>query len=853
MNKKIHFFLLIALLLLILYFCKNSIENYTSSLISFSNIENFGNQLIIQPDGSMNPENTTVSVLTYDSDLDSGVTQASTCSDDSSWKNKDKNCRNYSVSGSNCNDVGDDGRTADEACRVACDNCNTYREIKRRSPSAVEGAESPPYSQFEGSMDANMGGGEDSRQLINRMDELEQNFDEKLNVLLVGQGYDPEQLQDSLKETWTERLTDIQNSFTDSINETLRRTVTSEIQTELQPLTGQGGAIDELEGDIASLGTLIGTSDGGDVNTLNFQISQLRDITTEMNVPINCSEKVRSECDREPLCNFITGEEISSAKRNRDDLNELNDLSEQAGAGESPILIPNFQDATGREYSYLEDLDAEAGVCMSNPDSLEFTLVAMQTQQEINDATRTDELMSRFALVDSALETIDENVDRDLELDTSITGRIDNLVGAVWVSDDDAIGHGYYQYSVDEDIVDNEDDDFLCPNGDPPEDCSRGQGSNCCRISTISELSRSVGSIQDSLTNVEGSQDDLIDLLVDLNRGGVCINKNTSNLCDGSTPPTDEQLASIFINPKKNIGGEDMNEAEFNAAVEAGSFAADEGTCNQTDDLENTCEAHWRRGGPEGVARDNCNGTNSHNYRCIWHDDIDSASSGRANSCFPRMTDEECMGLGTTSASCSNDACEFTRRLITADMWDTAPLSNIPCEGGDPSEECIYFSGEGGLYEQDVALRAQLSDFQTDISASIDALRDEGSASAGETPQVLCGVGTTLNAEGTLCEMTAQTGVSEQADLSGLPQWKICNILPTESGEGGMFHCPGRVRDDGAANVPPCVTSCDLSCEIPLGQPGHGEGTGNYANPTDTMVARAGQATEEDQATCQPP
>ena len=109
------------LLIIIIYLSKDKL------------LEPFGNQIVIHPDTvELNPKETTFPVLTYDTDLDSGYTQASICSDDSSWRMGEKTCRDYSLSGSNCEDIGSDGRLAFDACKVACDNCNTYTEVKRR-------------------------------------------------------------------------------------------------------------------------------------------------------------------------------------------------------------------------------------------------------------------------------------------------------------------------------------------------------------------------------------------------------------------------------------------------------------------------------------------------------------------------------------------------------------------------------------------------------------------------------------------------------------------------------------------------------------------------------------------------
>jgi len=172
MNKKLHAFLLLSLLFLILYLCWDKMIDL---------VEPFGNQIIIHPDGSFDPQKTTISILTYDKGLDSGYTQVGICSDDNSWTNGEKTCRDYSLTGSNCDDIGSDGRRALAACKVACDNCLTYNEITRRLPSPIEDTEEPPYAQFESSdsSDSSGTGGGDFREVMNRLDEINQ----KLEIL----------------------------------------------------------------------------------------------------------------------------------------------------------------------------------------------------------------------------------------------------------------------------------------------------------------------------------------------------------------------------------------------------------------------------------------------------------------------------------------------------------------------------------------------------------------------------------------------------------------------------------------------------------------------------------------------
>lgn len=179
MNKKLHFLLFCLAVIVIIYLSKDKI------------FEPFGNQIVIHPDNaSFDPQETTFSVLTYDSDLGSGVTQVSTCSDDSSWRNGDKTCRDYSLDGTNCEDIGSDGRLAFDACKVACDNCNTYTEVKRRIPSPIEDTDEPTYAQFESSASdgGDIGsdiGGPDYREIIGKLDDLSG----KIDLIELRSGY----------------------------------------------------------------------------------------------------------------------------------------------------------------------------------------------------------------------------------------------------------------------------------------------------------------------------------------------------------------------------------------------------------------------------------------------------------------------------------------------------------------------------------------------------------------------------------------------------------------------------------------------------------------------------------------
>ena len=156
MKKSNHLFLFLGLLILILYLCKDKIEGW-------------GNQLII-PQFEF-------AILSPDQDINTGYIQERICRDDPEWKKGDKTCLSYAISGEDCFDIGDNGKTAFESCLVSCDNCPSSIKIKRRIPrvpSPVEDVEEPPYSAFESVGGAfGSAGGVDMRELYNKLDKLD--------------------------------------------------------------------------------------------------------------------------------------------------------------------------------------------------------------------------------------------------------------------------------------------------------------------------------------------------------------------------------------------------------------------------------------------------------------------------------------------------------------------------------------------------------------------------------------------------------------------------------------------------------------------------------------------------------
>ncbi len=148
--KKIHLLLGILLLLIFLCLCMN--------------IESFGNPF---DKPFMQQKNNT------------DFKNESICRDDMTWKNKEKTCKDYSITGSDCSDIGDNGVVAFDACRVACDNCPKSVEIKIRQPSPSADYAEPPYSTFEGPQGEFMseGGSVDYREIFTKLGEIEEKIE----------------------------------------------------------------------------------------------------------------------------------------------------------------------------------------------------------------------------------------------------------------------------------------------------------------------------------------------------------------------------------------------------------------------------------------------------------------------------------------------------------------------------------------------------------------------------------------------------------------------------------------------------------------------------------------------------
>lgn len=104
-------YLLLLLLLLILCYCNHNLtkEPFIDSL---------------------NDENYQFSMISYDQDI-YGSYNSFICSDDKNWRKGDKSCIDYYIHDLNCNDIGDNGKSANESCKVSCNNCPSSVKIKK--------------------------------------------------------------------------------------------------------------------------------------------------------------------------------------------------------------------------------------------------------------------------------------------------------------------------------------------------------------------------------------------------------------------------------------------------------------------------------------------------------------------------------------------------------------------------------------------------------------------------------------------------------------------------------------------------------------------------------------------------
>tara|TARA_B100000900_G_scaffold414270_1_gene440470 strand:- start:2654 stop:3142 length:489 start_codon:yes stop_codon:yes gene_type:complete len=148
MNRKIHLYLLLLLVLLIFCLLKDRIEPFI-------------NQVIFHPGLSFNSTDTTISIF-QNEDKGDGSGIFSICSDDNNWTNKDKKCKDY-IKSVNCDDIGDDNRTAKEACKISCNMCN------KSNTQLDEELINPKYSMIGESSDD---------------DNIEYNSQEELKILM---------------------------------------------------------------------------------------------------------------------------------------------------------------------------------------------------------------------------------------------------------------------------------------------------------------------------------------------------------------------------------------------------------------------------------------------------------------------------------------------------------------------------------------------------------------------------------------------------------------------------------------------------------------------------------------------
>lgn len=112
----------------------------------------------------------------------------SLCKDDPKWvSTSGKTCMEYSIEGAKCSDTGTGGKTAKDACLVACNNCPSHITLERskghmmdRLPSPVEDTVEPPYSSLLHDKEWKMGTTSDisrNPEIDNKLDEIEEKLD----------------------------------------------------------------------------------------------------------------------------------------------------------------------------------------------------------------------------------------------------------------------------------------------------------------------------------------------------------------------------------------------------------------------------------------------------------------------------------------------------------------------------------------------------------------------------------------------------------------------------------------------------------------------------------------------------
>lgn len=112
----------------------------------------------------------------------------SLCKDDLNWTSSTgKTCRDYSIEGSQCTDTGTGGKTAKDACLIACNNCPSHIKLERseghmydRLPSPIKDTVEPPYSSLLDDKEWKMGTPSDisrNPEIDNKLDEIEEKLD----------------------------------------------------------------------------------------------------------------------------------------------------------------------------------------------------------------------------------------------------------------------------------------------------------------------------------------------------------------------------------------------------------------------------------------------------------------------------------------------------------------------------------------------------------------------------------------------------------------------------------------------------------------------------------------------------
>ena len=126
------------------------------------------------------------------------------CKNDRNWTKGQLNCLDYSIEGSDCSDVGDDGTSATDSCKISCNSCandiltegqhnkmldRLSKKLRTPSPmSELDNIDISEYGEFDGQMGSEIGGYAGLEEEIDELSKKIETLEE--DIELLGSGSD---------------------------------------------------------------------------------------------------------------------------------------------------------------------------------------------------------------------------------------------------------------------------------------------------------------------------------------------------------------------------------------------------------------------------------------------------------------------------------------------------------------------------------------------------------------------------------------------------------------------------------------------------------------------------------------